>query len=220
MALEQYRDDGILPEAMVNYLMTLGWAPHGDSEIVPWSTVVSQFRLEEVNHSPAFFDERKLRAFNGEYLRAMGTADFVAACAPWLASDRVPWPAERFDAATFAAIAPLLQTRVTTLAEVPSMVDFLFLAEPDIDEVSWGKAMNPELDSRLALWGRRLMGDVLLEVRAAFDNRKLAGIDKSASLSAEQERKVNLESYSKIEPLISEMIAAHSLRMDSIGLAA
>jgi hypothetical protein len=83
-----------------------------------------------------------------------------------------------------------------------------------------GKAMNPELDSRLALWGRRLMGDVLLEVRAAFDNRKLAGIDKSASLSAEQERKVNLESYSKIEPLISEMIAAHSLRMDSIGLAA
>ncbi|CAB4567058.1 unannotated protein [freshwater metagenome] len=86
--------------------------------------------------------------------------------------------------------------------------------------ITEGKAMNPELDSRLALWGRRLMGDVLLEVRAAFDNRKLAGIDKSASLSAEQERKVNLESYSKIEPLISEMIAAHSLRMDSIGLAA
>ncbi len=86
--------------------------------------------------------------------------------------------------------------------------------------ITEGKEMNPELDSRLALWGRRLMGDVLLEVRAAFDNRKLAGIDKSASLSAEQERKVNLESYSKIEPLISEMIAAHSLRMDSIGLAA
>lgn len=86
--------------------------------------------------------------------------------------------------------------------------------------ITEGKAMNPELESRLALWGRRLMGDVLLEVRAAFDNRKLAGIDKSASLSAEQERKVNLESYSKIEPLISEMIAAHSLRMDSIGLAA
>jgi hypothetical protein len=86
--------------------------------------------------------------------------------------------------------------------------------------ITEGMKVNPELDSRLALWGRRLMGDVLLEVRAAFDNRKLAGIDKTASLSAEQERKVNLESYSKIEPLISEMIAAHSLRMDSIGLAA
>ena len=86
--------------------------------------------------------------------------------------------------------------------------------------ITEGMRLNPELDSRLALWGRRLMGDVLLEVRAAFDNRKLAGIDKKATLSAEQERKVNLESYSKIEPLISEMIAAHSLRMDSIGLAA
>ena len=86
--------------------------------------------------------------------------------------------------------------------------------------ITEGMKLNPELDSRLALWGRRLMGDVLLEVRAAFDNRKLAGIDKTAALSLEQERKVNLESYSKIEPLISEMIAAHSLRMDSIGLAA
>jgi hypothetical protein len=83
-----------------------------------------------------------------------------------------------------------------------------------------GMKANPQLDSRLALWGRRLMGDVLLEVRAAFDNRKLAGIDKNASLTLEQERVVNLESYTKIEPLVTEMIAAHTLRMDSIGLTA
>jgi hypothetical protein len=83
-----------------------------------------------------------------------------------------------------------------------------------------GMKANPQLDSRLALWGRRLMGDVVLEVRAAFDNRKLAGIDKSATLTLEQERVVNLESYTKIEPLVTEMIAAHTLRMDSIGLTA
>ena len=83
-----------------------------------------------------------------------------------------------------------------------------------------GMAGNPQLESRLALWGRRLMGDVLLEVRAAFDNRKLAGIDKNSKLTLEEERKVNLESYSKIEPLVTEMIAAHSLRMDAIGLTA
>jgi hypothetical protein len=83
-----------------------------------------------------------------------------------------------------------------------------------------GMAGNETLESRLALWGRRLMGDVLLEVRAAFDNRKLAGTDKTAKLTLEQERKINLESYSKIEPLITEMIAAHSLRMDAVGLTA
>ena len=50
VALEQYRDEGYLPEAMVNYLMTLGWAPSGDSEIVPWSRIEEEFRLEDVNH--------------------------------------------------------------------------------------------------------------------------------------------------------------------------
>jgi hypothetical protein len=81
-------------------------------------------------------------------------------------------------------------------------------------------ANNPQLASRLALWGRRLMGDVLLELRAAFDNRKLAGLSKAKKLSLEEERRVNLAAYSKLEPLISELIGAHSLRMDAIGLAA
>lgn len=79
---------------------------------------------------------------------------------------------------------------------------------------------NPQLASRLAVWGRRLVGDVLLELRAAFDNRKLAGISKSKRLSLDEERRVNLAAYSKLEPLISELIGAHSLRMDAIGLAA
>lgn len=83
-----------------------------------------------------------------------------------------------------------------------------------------GMSGNESLESRLALWGRRLMGDVLLEVRAAFDNKKLSGADKNAKLSLEQEREINLESYSKIEPLVTEMIAAHSLRMDAVGLTA
>lgn len=79
---------------------------------------------------------------------------------------------------------------------------------------------DPVLGSRLALWGRRLMGDVLLELRAAFDNRKLAHIPKTKVLTVEEENKVNLEAYSKLEPLISELTGAHSLRMEELGLAA
>lgn len=81
-------------------------------------------------------------------------------------------------------------------------------------------ADSEQLKSRLALWGRRLMGDVLLELRAAFDNRKLAGVAKGAKLSIDQEREVNLAAYSKLEPLVSEMIAVHTLRMDALGLSA
>ena len=140
VALEQYRDDGYLSAAMVNYLMTLGWAPKGDTEIVPWERIEAEFRLEDVTHAPAFFDERKLTAFNKEYLKALPAEDFVTACGPWLP--------EHYDRATFAEIAPLLQSRVGTLAEAPAMVDFLF-AEPEVDEPSWTKAMRPELAGEL-----------------------------------------------------------------------
>lgn len=79
---------------------------------------------------------------------------------------------------------------------------------------------DPVLGHRLALWGRRLMGDVLLELRAAFDNRKLAHITNKEKLSVEEENQVNLAAYAKLEPLISELTGAHGLRMEAIGLAA
>lgn len=145
VALEQYREEGILPDAMVNYLMTLGWAPAGDTEIVPWQQIVDEFRLEDVNHSPAFFDIKKLNSFNGDYVRAMSLDEFIAGCAPYLSN--APWPTERFNAETFAKLALLVQTRVVTLSEVPAMVDFMFLAEPVIDEDAWNKTMGSEFAS-------------------------------------------------------------------------
>src|SRR6476469_831717 len=77
VALESYRDEGYLADAMRNYLMTLGWAPPGDREIVPWAVIEEQFRLEDVVPSPAFFDVKKLTAFNGEYLRQLSPEQFV-----------------------------------------------------------------------------------------------------------------------------------------------
>ena len=140
VALEQYRAEGILAEAMVNYLMTLGWAPAGDTEIVPWSRIVEEFRLEDVNHSPAFFDVKKLAAFNGDYVRMLSPGEFIAAARPFLQGD-VPWPAGSFDEEVFERAAPLIQTRVATLSEIPAMVDFLFLEEPPVDDDAWNKTM-------------------------------------------------------------------------------
>jgi glutamyl-tRNA synthetase len=142
VALESFRDEGYLADAMRNYLMTLGWSPRGDSEIVPWSTIVAQFRIDDVTASPAFFDVMKLRAFNGEYIRALSVAEFVEACQPWLQPPAAPWPPERYDAAVFAELAPLAQTRVVVLGDITDMVDFVFLASPLIDGASWDKTMK------------------------------------------------------------------------------
>jgi glutamyl-tRNA synthetase len=136
VALEQYRDEGYLSEAMVNYLMTLGWAPSGESEIVLWERIEAEFRLEDVTHAPAFFDIQKLTAFNGDYIRALPLEEFVTRCEPWLP--------DIWDRKLFARIAEHVQTRVTTLAEVAPMVDFLFQNEPIIDEGAWNKVMGTE----------------------------------------------------------------------------
>ncbi len=143
VALEQYREEGILPDAMINYLMTLGWAPAGDTEIVPWSSMVEEFRLEDVNHSPAFFDIKKLASFNGDYIRAMTREAFIEVATPVLLSTDA-WPTDRFNADVFAQAAPLVQTRVVTLSEIPGMVDFFFLENPAIDDDAWNKTMSAD----------------------------------------------------------------------------
>ncbi len=155
VALEMYRDEGFLASAMPNYLMLLGWAPSGDREIVPWSVIEEEFRLDQVNSAPAFFDVKKLTAFNGEYIRAMGTEEFTAACAPWLTGPFVtpeqkaesgfgilapPWRADAYDPVVFAKVAPLAQTRISLLSEIVTYVDFLFLDTVETDEAAWAKA--------------------------------------------------------------------------------
>lgn len=143
VALEDYQAEGYLPGAMVNYLMLLGWAPGDDQEIMAWPDMVSRFRIEDVNTASAFFDEKKLRAFNGEYIRALPVEEFIRACTPWLTGERAPWRPDQYDPAAFAAVAPLAQTRVALLSEITANVDFLFLDEPERDEKSWAKAMKP-----------------------------------------------------------------------------
>lgn len=135
VALEMYRDQGFLPEAMRNFLMLLGWSPSGDDEVVPWSRIMDEFRLEDVNSSPAYFDVQKLTAINGAYIRALDVDDFIARVAPW-----VPEAWRTSD--VFRAMAPLVQERVKRLDEVPGMVDFLFVDDAPVDEGAWAKAMK------------------------------------------------------------------------------
>ncbi len=155
VSVEDFRDEGYLADAFVNFLGLLGWSPKGDEQ-VDRATMIAQFDLADVNQSPAFFDVMKLRSINADYLRAMSLEDFLVAVSPWVDPEpgawmptavEVPWPAERFDAERFRTIAPLVQERVTRLSEVPGMVDFLFLDEPVIDAASWAKAVTGESDA-------------------------------------------------------------------------
>ena len=145
VALEDYRDRGYLPQAVRNYLALLGWGPSGGREVVPVEEMVAEFDVANVNKAPAFFDLKKLDSVNAEYVRALPTPEFVEAARPWL-TERAPWPKERFDEEAFRRIAPEVQTRVRTLAEVPAMVEFLFVDEDAfdafVDQTAWQKVVG------------------------------------------------------------------------------
>jgi glutamyl-tRNA synthetase len=131
VAVEDYRDDGFLPEAMVNYLALLGWSPKGGREILSRDELISEFRLEDVKSSPAFFDERKLSDINATYLRSLGERELLERSARWL-EDR------------WAPIAPLVQERARTLADVYAMTDFLYLADVQVVEAEWQKVRRQQ----------------------------------------------------------------------------
>jgi glutamyl-tRNA synthetase len=152
VAVESYRAQGFLAEAMTNYLALLGWGHPDGVEVFDVADVVSVFSLEHVHHAPAFFDVAKLRHVNAEHMRALALDGFVAAAMPWLIAEAevferptleavvpsgAPWPVEHFDPEAFRRIAPFVQERVSTLSEVPGMVDFLFFEHPVIDAAAW-----------------------------------------------------------------------------------
>ena len=101
--------------------------------------MVAEFRIEDVGSSPAFFDVKKLTAFNEHYIRQMTAEAFIAACAPFL--DEGPGSPKPSIPPVFARIAPDVQPRIKTLSQVPAMVDFLFLDAAPIDPAAWQKGV-------------------------------------------------------------------------------
>ena len=124
---------GYLPEAMVNYLVLLGWGPKDGVEIRPLAEFIELFRLEDVTPSPAFFDVKKLQHINAEYLRALPVAEFLDRARPFLSGPEVE--------VVLTPIAPLIQERVRLLTEIEPMVAFLLDGPLAEDEASWDRAM-------------------------------------------------------------------------------
>ena len=86
VSVMQYREDGYLPEALINYLARLGWS-HGDEEIFSREQLVEWFDLSAINRSPAKFNPEKLQWLNQQYLKAADDARLAALAQPFLEAD-------------------------------------------------------------------------------------------------------------------------------------
>jgi len=122
----QYRDEGYLPGALINYLALLGWNPGTSQEIFTFEELVREFSFDRVQHAGARFDWEKLNWINGEWIRAMEDAELVRRLKPFLPD---------LDGATILRAVPALKTRMVKLADAVPLLDYLWTdPEPPVLE--------------------------------------------------------------------------------------
>jgi glutamyl-tRNA synthetase len=161
VSVNWYREQGFLPEAICNYLALLGWSPGENREEFTMAEMAAEFDLARVNKNAAQFDVRKLEAINGDKIRALGPADFAARITPFLAADGlVASPPTAAEAELIAVAAPLVQERVTTLAQAAAMLGFLFVDEADfrVDPGDAARVLTPDTGPVLAAAEEALAG--------------------------------------------------------------
>jgi glutamyl-tRNA synthetase len=120
-SVEDFREQGYIPEALVNFLARLGWAYDDKTEVFSREELVRLFSLERVSASPAVFDYEKLAWLNGVHLRNLSPEDYAERVVAYLREQGVQW-----DEALVRKAAPLVQEKIETLDQFPGYVRFLF----------------------------------------------------------------------------------------------
>ena len=177
-----YREQGYLPEALINYLALLGWNPGTPQEIFTFDELVKVFSFDRVQHAGARFDWEKLNWINGEWIRSMGDADLVRRLKPFLPD---------LDEATILRAVPALKTRMVKLADAVPLLDYLWTdpeppaLEPDaidrikvalaaVQDVPWEPEPIHEALTRVADESGVSRNKVFMPIRLALTGKKIS----------------------------------------------
>ena len=128
--LFNHRDNGIIPEGMLNYLSLLGWSLSADEDIFTVDQLVANFDVADVKPNPARFDQKKLEAINADHIRLLELDDFTARLRSYL-EEYKGFPAD-YPAEKFAFAADLVQTRIKVLSDADGLLRFLVTADADL----------------------------------------------------------------------------------------
>ena len=120
-------DKGYMTEAILNYILLLGWAPKGEKEIFSLNEMIEEFDLDGISKSPAIFDPQKLKAINAHYVRALPAEEFAKIAVPYIRQT-----CKRGDI-DMELLCNVLQPRAELFTDIPEQVDFIdSLPEYDI----------------------------------------------------------------------------------------
>jgi glutamyl-tRNA synthetase len=160
-AVSDYRAEGFIPEAFVNYLAQLGWSSAHDDDILSMAELIERFDIAAVNRAGAIFDRGRLEWLNGQWIRRLEPADLIDRLRPFLRKllddGRIDWLPSDDELAT---LLPILQERLPTLAAV-DLVDFLFVREISLDPAALvPKRWDPATTAAALAAARATIADV------------------------------------------------------------
>ncbi|MEK9131933.1 MAG: glutamate--tRNA ligase [Patescibacteria group bacterium] len=173
-AITEYRDQGFLPSAMINYLALLGWNPGTEQEILSLTELITQFDMTKIQKGGAVFSEVKLRWINKEYIRLLPEATLIEKIAKAM-------PELSLDHAT--QLVPIIRERISTLGDIDAFAqqgEFVYLYRtpvllsekllwkkaPDISETKRRLQMVASTLSSLTSWTKSAIEEALKEVTA------------------------------------------------------
>jgi glutamyl-tRNA synthetase len=164
-AVGDYREAGYLPDALFNFLGTLGWSLDDKTTLISRDEFIKHFDLDRVGSSPAMWDMKKLEWMNGEYIRALPDDQFLRELVDVLEADLPPQAPRPVDREIIAQALPILKTRLPTLAKAVEYTEYLF---PEV----------PLRYDREALLGKKFQNDAE-KARDVLDRarERFAGLD-------------------------------------------
>jgi glutamyl-tRNA synthetase len=199
VSVDHFRNDGYLPQALMNFLALLGWSYDDKTTVMSRDELIQRFSLERVVPSPATFDYKKLDWLNGVYLRGLQPDEYADSLATWLAEQEISWPTERV-----RATVPLVQEKIEKFSQYPDFVRFFFEPvippggiDPEICRASaerlatvepWGAAAIEEALRALAEERGLKPRDAFAPIRLAITGSKVSpGLFESIELLGREE---------------------------------
>ena len=163
VSLLEYRTDGYLPEALINFMVLLGWNPGGDREIFTLQELGGIFDLDHVNKSGSIFDTTKLDWFNAHYLRAMDIRELTTFCIPYFVTAGYVQESSP-DVEYLQKVVALERDRIHRLSEITAHTGYYFQADL-------------EYEDHLLIWKQTSLEDIKKGLQLAYDI--LEGLDEA-----------------------------------------
>jgi glutamyl-tRNA synthetase len=169
VSVQEYRDNGYLPDAMVNFLALLGWSLDDKTDIISRDELIKNFSLERVSKTAAIFNHEKLKWMNGVYIRKLTPDDFVQRCLLFIAEDF----SENVPSIDYICkVLPLVQERTKLLTEVPELTHYFFSDRLNYDaKLLISKDMTPESTRQMLVVAKER-----LEKLPGFDEKSLESV--------------------------------------------